>query len=1503
MSRPVPVENLLATLSEQQVRVWIDNGRIRCAGPATALTSDVTETIRSRKADILAFLANEDDGTTIRAGHAPSPPLSFAQQRLWFIDRMLPDAALHHMSFAVDARGALDISALKQAMTQVVARHAVLRTRIGETGGEPVQTVIDDAVVPLTILPQPQGEEALIQAIRGVTELPFDLSSEPPLRLAIAPIMPDHHLLVLTLHHICADGWSIEVFLRDFTAFYQAAVTGQAADIRPLPIQYGDFAAWQRRHLQGDVLSRSLSFWKDHLSDLPNTQLPTDFQRPAVRRNAGGLQAFDINAATTGRLRAIAAAEGATLFATLFTAFNILVHRYTGQADLVIGTPVANRRHRETEDVIGLFVNPLPIRTRLRPAAGFVENLRAVRDTLWAAQEHQDLPFERLVEELKPERDPSLNPLFQLKFQLDAEPRQRLRLPGLELSRRPRQQGVAKLDLSLDLTEAGDVIRGHFEYDLALFRPETIRAMAGHFTALVQALSEAPEQAIAALPLLSLTERQSHLVDWNSTEQAFNPGLAFHAMFEARAAENPDAVAVVHASGNDAETLTYEALNRRANRLAHLLRQRGVGPETVVGIALERGIDMVAAWLAVLKAGGAYLPLDPAYPAERLSYMLSDSGAAMVISDSAMALPAEAARIDLDLTSLDHLPDDNPTHVNRADHLAYVIYTSGSTGRPKGVLVQHGGLTNLTDDKIRTCDVRPGDCVLQFFSFSFDASIPELVMSLGSGARLLMLSADAVMPGPELARQIERHSVTHVTMTPSALLALPTGDYPDLRMVLVGGEAPSPDLIDRWSSGGRRFINAYGPTEITVNASMVDCGNGAPLDATLWPAANKQLHVLDENLEILPVGVPGELHIGGVGLARGYHRRPALTAERFVPDPFGGSGLLYRTGDRACRLADGRIRILGRLDDQVKIRGYRIEPGEIEAAMLIHPQVASAAIAIRSSGEGKRVIAYAVASAVNKPSPAEMRAWLGDRLPRFLVPSAFVWLDALPLTVNGKIDMAALPDPNQAESNHGRQARGATEEALCKAFGIVLDLPQVLASDDFFELGGHSLLATRLVSIIRERFGLDISVLDIFNAPSVEGLAARIESRGVETKATTEAAMLEADVRLDPTIRPAAAITPEFPPRRLLLTGATGFLGAYLLHGLLRDREREVWCLVRGEHGGDRLRDALARYGLLDEEMMARVHPVRGDLSEIGLGLDASSYVALAARMDAIVHNGAEVHHLHPYERLRAANVGGMTEALRLASAGRGRPFHHISSLSALTPRDDGEPIRETDDISAFAAPAGGYNTTKWVAEHLAEEARGRGLPVSIYRPGAVTGDSATGAFNGADILCRLMQGYIRSAMAPEGDPPLEMLPVDQVARNIVHLIDKPSALGGTYHMVHSTPASSALIFEACALEGIAMQRVGRDEWRENVRRIVREEPDHPLYALAGLLERQAQQSVKPAGVRRNRSFDCAQTRATLADAPFAEPSLDAALFQTYVQAFVRAGALQRPTVDRQDHD
>ncbi|MBO9653737.1 MAG: amino acid adenylation domain-containing protein [Agrobacterium tumefaciens] len=1510
-----PVETLITRLHRDNIRVWIDAGSLKCSDPDGRLSDAVMSEIRTRKNDILAFLnmAHANAGAPGQNAIPPldgaCPPLSFAQERLWLIDQIYPGSALHHICIALEVRGTLDLAALKVALARVMNRHAVLRARIYSDRGVPKQTISAECDAPFSLMEISPAAAAMDDIIHAETSRPFDLAIEPPVRLLAINCGEGRHVLVLTLHHICADGWSTEILLRDLGAFYSAEVSGEAVVNVALPIQYGDFAAWQRERLAGETAGALDDFWKQHLSQpLQTTQLVTDMARSAGHGHAGELHEFAIDGETTDALRRIAAAQGTTLFTALFTAFNILIHRYTGQTDLVIGTPVASRPHVETEELIGLFVNPLPVRSHVNPFGNYEKALRETHATLQRVISHQDMPFERIVDMVGGQRDPDSHPLFQIKFQLDAAPRERIRLPGLEMRRLARQDKVSRLDLCLDLRETEAGLSGTIEYKTALFRPDTIGLLAGHFRQLLKSIVADPALPVATLALLTQEEQQERVGAFNSTAQEHAGSHFFHELFEAQAARAPEAVALLVPRADNDDVLTYGELNARANRLARLLRRKGVTAETVVAIALPRGFDMIVAWLAVWKAGGAYLPLDPDYPAERIGNMLSDADARLVITHSAIDLPTTAARLDLDGEFPDSERADNLKTVTRHSQLAYVIYTSGSTGKAKGVLVDHSGLVNLTRDKIRACDVKPGDCVLQFFSFSFDASIPELVMSLGAGAKLLLLPRHATLPGAELADILRERHVTHLTMTPSALLALPVDDLPSLHTVLVGGEVPMPELVERWGRH-RRFINAYGPTETTVNASMVDMGGGLPAVPVLRPAANKQLYVLDDNLELLPFGVPGELHIGGCGVARGYHDRAALTAERFVPDPFirdGRAGVLYRTGDRAVLLPDGRIHVSGRLDSQVKIRGYRIEPGEIEAGLLAHPAIVSATVAVRDDGRGgKRLAAYAVPQidqdAAIRPTPSDIRQWLANRLPKFLVPDTFDWLEALPLTVNGKIDPSKLPAPRAETNPDGRAPEGEMETRIASAFGQILNIDQVAATDDFFTLGGHSLLATRLCAVAKEEFGLDISVLDLFNASTVEALANRLRTRDAGGEGNDdEALLLKRDIRLDDAIRPKAAARAADSTAHVFLTGATGFLGTYLLRELLRDTTRRVTCLVRGEDGMSRIRQAFQHYDLPQSALTERVAIIKGELSRPGLGLTGDDYENIVRNADCIFHNGAEVHHLHRYERLRESNVLGTREVLKLACAGAGRPVHYISTLSAITPRrgsgDDARPVSELESIDGFAAPAGGYNRSKWAAEHLVKEAGRRGLPVTIYRPGAISGDSVTGAFNSSDILCRLVQAYLYTGTAPEGERLLDMLPVDHVARAIVHLSGKPASAGQAFHLIHSTPVSSARLFEACALEGIELKRVSQQEWQDMLSDVARGTPDHPLYPLLGLLR--SPSAAGKSDEKQTRNFDCQLTQEAMSDAPFREPALTFELLRTYLRAFARANFLNAASAD-----
>ena len=1112
------LENLktfLARLARQEVKLWLDGDRLRCSGPEEVLTDALNAQLKERKPEIIAFLQqiqgvqdNAQKAPAIEPAERPDNiPLSFAQQRLWFLHQMQPDSAVYNLPLAIKVNGLLDIDALNQSLNQIIARHEILRTRFVTVSGQPVQQIEESIffeIEQINLQTHSDQENAVKQAAIDAAKTSFDLSKDQLLRVTLLKLNDSNSIILFTVHHVIADAWSQEILIQELAAFYRAALMGKSAPLTPLPVQYADFAIWQQNWLQGDTLTAQLDYWREQLDVNQSVlQLPTDYPRARVQTYQGQVEQFSLSKELSDQLRAIGQQQSATLFMTLLAAFKVLLYRYTGQTDVVVGTPVANRHRAEVEGLIGLFVNTLVLRSQIAPKAYFKNLLEQIKSTTWAAYDHQDLPFEKLVEALQPERDLSYSPLFQVKFRLENHPQASIALPGLTFERLPQAVTTAKLDLSVDLYETAEGIVGGFEYNSDLFKPETIQRMVSHFKELLSSIAAAPEAPISELPILTVAEQRQQLVDWNDTQKDYRQDCCFHHLFEEQVVRSPEAIALLFDSGsqNNATTqLTYSELNRRSNQLAHHLQSLGVGPETIVGICVERSPDMIIALLAVLKAGGAYLPLDSTYPADRLVYMLDDAQVPILLSLSHLAIKeATAAQgINLDTDWPANQVETNPDSRTTPDNLAYLIYTSGSTGKPKGVLVRHGGLVNLTEDKIRVCDVRSGDCILQFFSFSFDASIPEIIMALASGSKLLLAPATELLPGPGLSDLIERHQVTHITITPSALSSVPYRDFPKLRMVLVGGEAPAPDLIETWSQN-RIFINAYGPTETTVNASMVPCGNGHPVTPTLLPSTNKQLYILDDNLQLLPVGVVGELHIGGVGIAKGYLNRPELTAERFITNPFSDASTLYKTGDLATYLPDGRIKLLGRIDTQTKIRGFRIELGEVERILQSHLHIKTTLVTVREDTPGdKRLVAYGIpedASKQEKATPAEIRQFVAETLPQYMVPSVFMWLPALPLTPNGKVNMKALPAPTAVSSQPQVAARNDAEKSLAQIFSQVLSVESVGIYDDFFELGGHSLLATQLVAQLLNVFEVEITVIDLFEATTVAALAQRIEQK------------------------------------------------------------------------------------------------------------------------------------------------------------------------------------------------------------------------------------------------------------------------------------------------------------------------------------------------------------------------------------------------------------------------
>ncbi len=1037
---------------------------------------------------------------------APAP-LSFAQQRLWFLHQLEPDSTAYHEASALRLEGPLDIAALQRALDTIVERHAVLRTRIVLDGASPVQIAGAPRPVEMPIIElggaSPEDVQRTIAEIRN---RPFRLDGDLTLRAALLRCGPAEHILVQVKHHIASDGWSSAIFTDELGKLYGAFSQGRDNPLAPLPIQYADYAAWQRHWLQGAALEQQLSFWTEYLRDLAALELPADRPRPTLPSYRGARQSLELPRALIERLTALGRRENATLFMTLLAAFQVLLHRYTGQEDIAVGSPIAGRTRVEVEGLIGCFVNTLVLRADLSGNPTFREFLARVREVALKVYEHQDLPFEKLVEELNPERDRSRNPLFQVLFVVQNTPKRSTAFPGLTATPVEIDSATAKFDLSAALIERAGETTLRVEYRTELFEAATIARLLEHYRNLLEAIAADAEQRIGALALLAPAEKRRITVAWNQTRRDYPTDKTVQELFEAQAEQSPDAEALVF----EDRRLSYGELNRRANRVAHYLRTLGVGPEALVGLCLERSVEMVVGILAILKAGGAYVPLEPGYPRERLEFLLADTGAAVVLTDerSRDRLPPSQARViclDRDRQLFEKEPEPNPARVNSDDHAAYVIYTSGSTGRPKGVINVQRGLRNRLQWMQATYRLTAEDRVLQKTPFTFDVSVWEFLWPLISGARLVLARPDGHRDPEYLIRLIQTAGITTLHFVPSMLAvflqAAGVEGCATLRRVFCSGEALSAELARGFfARSGAALYNLYGPTEASIDVTAWACRrDGAdPIVPIGRPIANTEIYILDRYRAPVPAGVAGDLYIGGVGLARGYLNRPELTAKSFVAHPFSAAAgaRLYKTGDRARYLASGDIEFLGRADDQVKLRGLRIELGEIEAALGENPAVQQRAVIVREDTPGdQRLVAYVVAAPGFNPSAGALRAALQQKLPEAMVPAAFVFLPELPLSGNGKLNRQALPPPDpesRALDQEFVAPRTPSETALAKIWAALLKTDRVGVHDNFFQLGGHSLLATQAVSRINDAFGVSLSLARFFETPTVAGLAAAI---------------------------------------------------------------------------------------------------------------------------------------------------------------------------------------------------------------------------------------------------------------------------------------------------------------------------------------------------------------------------------------------------------------------------
>ncbi|MGV9665555.1 amino acid adenylation domain-containing protein [Nocardia niigatensis] len=1292
---------------------------------------------------------------TARPRSVTRAPLSPAQQRLWFLARLDPESATYNIPFALRLSGELDTAAVELAVRDLLDRHEALRTRYPEHHGTGYQDIRPAAAVQWDPATVEIAESRLWPELIALAGKGFDVTAEVPVRLRLYRTAEREHVLAVVIHHLAADGFSMVPLTRDLMTAYTARTRGAAPDWPPLAVQYADYAIWQRELLgtaedSGSLLADQLRHWRLALAGLPPLlDLPTDRPRPPVASHRGAAQHFRVDAALHRALEELAQSRGVSVFMLLHAALAVLLARLAGTTDVAVGAPVAGRGEPALDEVVGMFVNTLVLRARIDPSESFTRLLNRVRDNDIAAFAHAELPFEQLVADLDPPRTRAHHPLFQVALSFQEFGDQVLRLPGLTVTAADLGESFSPVDLQLTVVPQRDAegaagLHCSWRYAIDLFDESTIARLGQRLTALLAAVVAEPGRAVGDLPLTDAAELATFPT--HGPNHAVPQRFMFDAFLD-QARLTPDADAVT----GDGVTLTYRELAERSNRLTRKLIGLGVGPGTTVGAALDPGPDLIVTLYAIVQAGGAFMPIDPGQTADRIEAMLATAAPVCTVTAD-LVNPTELSGF-----SPEPVTDADRLRPLRAQDLAYVIFTSGSTGRPKGVGIPHSALAGYIAFFTAEYQLTERDTYLQLVPATFDASLIGATVPLAVGGHLVVPSGASRTDPEHLADLMARQRVSAFLAVPSLLRALldhaPAGAFDTLRVVWAGGEALPTELIARFAAAGpARLHNLYGPTEATISVTGTEVTRFGDEPVSIGaPHWNSRAYVLDARLHPVPAGTPGELYVAGAQLARGYLGQAGVTADHFVADPFAGGGeRMYRTGDLVRRTRDGGLEYLGRSDFQLKLRGLRIEPGEVEAALRAHPAVAEAVVAIRR----ERLVGYLRVTGTTLVL-SDVLAVARKRLPGYMVPAQLTIVDAFPLGPTGKLDRGALPDP-EPRTREYRAPETAEELAIAEVLGAELGIERVGREDDFFALGGNSLSAIRIRAALSDRLGLPVPLAYLFAHPQVWELAAALRAEPATIGHELDPV---ADMALAPEIT-AADLAAQRPgaPATILLTGATGFLGVFLLRELLEHTSATVYCLIRAcdEFAArERISANAGRYGIDLSAHAHRIVAVAGDLAQQWLGLAPADFADLARQIDAIYHNAALVNHLEPYARMRAANVSGTVEVLRLAATTRAKPIHYISTASVCDgPLPHGLP---------------GYVATKWVAEHLVRTAADRGLPARIYRPGLITGDSRTGVAGTDDAWWTMLRAMLILGLAPElPDAEVAMLPVDQAATAVV---------------------------------------------------------------------------------------------------------------------------------------
>jgi amino acid adenylation domain-containing protein/thioester reductase-like protein len=1465
-------------------------------------------------------------------------PLTHNQQAMWLLDQLMPQGVSFNVSGAVRLLGELDRAALRRAFAELMARHAVLRTTFHLVQGAPMQTVHEQLPLPFEEVDASSWtEEALQVQLEDAAFRSFDLEHGPAFRVLLLRRSSTETIALVAVHHIVTDFWSMTLLGSETLALYAAEKNGVPAELSALPTSYADFVQWRNTSVAGPEGERHWEYWRKQLAgDLPVLNLPADRPRKPVQTYRGETLHLLIGADVTQRLNALATKGGATLYMALLAAFQGLLHRYSGQTDILVGSAMAGRGHPDLAGLMGYFVNPVAMRADFSNDISFSDLLERVRQTVFEALDHQDFPPALLAERLRiPHRDASRPPLFETTFIYEKAhienvrglnsvalgiPGTRMDISGLTIESMSLLRQPSQFDLTLMMAETGDGLSAAFIYNPDLFDRSTIGRLAGHFQNLLERVISTPEAPLSTIPLLSASE-QILVEELNNTEVEYPRDLCLHQLIEEQAERTPDSIAVAFHD----QQWTYRELVQYADTVADQLESLGVGPDSLVGVCVERSPQMLGMLIGIHKAGGAYLPLDPTFPRDRLAFMLADSAAPMLITQGSLTalFPEYSGKVLLldDLGLLKPSASGNSTGGDRGNsregtriassNLAYVLYTSGSTGKPKGVMIQHKALLNFLSSMQREPGLAENDTLLALTTLSFDIAGLELYLPLVTGAKVVIADRETASDPGMLMEEINRFDATVMQATPATWRMLIEAGWQGKSnlKILCGGEALPRDLAQKLLGRGHELWNLYGPTETTI-WSTIHCVERSQVESSLAsavpigrPIGNTQIHILDPNLQPVPIGVSGELYIAGDGLSRGYLNRPELTAERFISNPFRPASFLYKTGDVARYMTDGNIEFLGRSDQQVKVRGHRIETGEVETALSEHPGIRQVVVIPHSDGASNmRLIAYVTfADSAKEADADQLQAFLRQSLPDYMIPSAFVTLASFPLTPNGKVDRRALPSLSQdqlARRAEYAAPRSEDEQAVAAICAEVLGLERVGLYDNFFDLGGNSLVATRLIFQIQEKFQIRLPLVRLFEEPTVAGLAAAVADARTSPLIDAEPfgaitlSELSKEVSLEDTIG-ANGLHYEHAeyPANVLLTGATGFLGAYLLEGLLRKTSATVYCIVRAENkdeGFQRIKKNLEFYDLWTEPLSSRIVVIPGNLDGARFGLSNDQYDTLAAELDVIYHNGAMVNFVYPYHALKPVNVEATREVLRLASAKKLKPVHFVSSLSVFMKGELQESgiCYEDADLEQIGVPFGGYGQSKWVSEGLMRAAAKRGVPITIFRPDNILGDRRTGILNTNDMTYSLVRAIFRMGSVPDVEIIGGIVPVDFVSDAMLHLSSQPSSFGRTFHLSAAKQSNFVEVFEMIAALGVPLRKIPFSQWKADYYDLARQHPEEAFHAFLPLINRVGTHPL------RLPLLDLTNTIAGLEGSSITCPTVDTALVDTYVKHFIKAGLL-----------